>query len=359
MKPVVSRWGLRSLCAWGLVAAFPACHEKVSLGGWSDPLGTSTSGGLGGAAATVDTATTTSLATASSGATGGASTTGTVGVGGAAGDTGEPSGLPACLAEATPGPFNVAGPDYRATETASDWTWPKAMTSLEWEIRVEREIVSLPIDEQIDTGYYYSHQFSFQGGNPGVLGIQAEGGYDEPPRDTTFEFTKIVTFWLSALDAELGDLPESRIWNDRAAGIDYLTIHAKFDWQVCRTYRLRVAPHTVEANGDTWYGAWITDVDAEIETFIGRMLLPAGAGLLVPFSTSRTQGFVSPQMPTACEMQQTASVLYGTPTADAGALVPVQAPNNRFGQVLGCSGSRFSSFDGAVRHELNVHPQRL
>jgi len=355
MKRFARRWGLRSLCACGLAAAFPACHEKVSLGGWSDVPGTLSTTGLGGAAATVDAVgATTSVVSTSSGATG-TTTTGTVGASGAAGETGQPPGLPACLAAATPGPFNVAGPDFRATETASDWTWPTAMTSLEWEIRVEHEIERPAGAELPDTGYYYSHQFSFQGGNPGVLGIQAEGGYDEPPEDTSFDFTKIVTFWLSALDAELGELPESRIWNDRAAGIDYLTIHAKFDWELCRTYRLRVGPHTVEANGDTWYGAWIKDVAAEVEWFIGRMRLPAGAGLLVPFSTSRTQGFVWPPTPTPCALQQTASVLYGTPTADGGALAPVEAPNNRFGQVLGCPGSRFSSFDGAVRHELNVH----
>lgn len=358
MKRFARRWGLHSLCACGLAAAVPACHEKVSLGGWSDLPGTSTTSGLGGATATVDTVTTTaSVATTSNG---GAATTGTVGSSGAAGDAGQPPELPACLASAVPGPLSPAGSGDVATETATDWTWPTAMTSLEWEIRVERDMELRVDGPDLDpfpddgSGYYYSHQFSFQGGNSGFLGIQAEGGYSDPSADPPTEnvFTKIVTFWISALDAELGDLPESRVWSDEAGGVEYLTIHGKFAWEVCRTYRFRLAPHAVEADG-TWYGAWIVDMDVGVETFIGRMLMPPSAGLLVPLSTSRTQGF---NFNTACDLQQTASVLHGTPFADGGALVPLQPPNHRFGQVRGCSGSRFSSFDGAVRHELNVHP---
>lgn len=360
MNRNVRRWRPRSLVACGLVAAFPGCHEEVSLGGWSDVPGTLSTTGLGGTSTTDTVATATTTVATSIGGTGGVASTGTVGVSGAAGEATEPPGLPDCLAAAVPGPSSLAGAGDVATETATDWTWPTAMTSLEWEIRVERETEPRVDGPDLDpfpddgSGYYYSHQFSFQGGNPGFLGIQAEGGYSDPSATppTEYVFTKIVTFWMSALDAELGDLPESRVWNDAAGGVEYLTIHGKFAWEVCRTYRLRLAPHSSEADGSTWYGAWITDVDAGIETFIGRMLMPPNAGLLAPLSTSRTQGF---DFNTACDLQQTASVLYGTPSADDGALAPLQA-TNRFGQLRGCPGSRFSFFDNAVRHELNVHP---
>lgn len=354
------RRGLQALCACSFAAALPACQDEVSLGGWADVPGTLTSGS-GGALVTADTAGTTasSAATTSTVATdGGVSTTG-AGVGGSAGAAGDPPGLPACLVAGAPGPSSLAGTGDVATETATDWTWPTAMTSLEWEIRVELEIEDrvdgpdpdfLPDD---GSGYYYSHQFSFQGGNSGFLGIQAEGGYNDPTAEDppAPEFTKIVTFWMSAIDAELGELPESRIWTDQAAGIDYLTIHGKLAWEVCRSYRFRLAPDSVEADGSTWYGAWIVDVDAGDERFVGRMLMPASAGLLVPFSTSRTQGV---DFNTPCDIQQTASVLHGTPSADGGTLAPLTG-KNRLGQLRGCPGSRFTSFDGAVRHELNVH----
>ena len=335
MNPFARRcWYLHSLVACGVAAGLLACHEEVPLGGWPGLDGTVTNG-AGGVAATVDTTSATaSVATMTTGA---------------AGDTGNPPGLPACLATGTPGLVNDPGPDTKATETATDWTWPTAMTSLEWELMVEREIVRPTSSSPPTSGYYYAHQFSFQGGNPGVLGIQAEGGYDEEPGQR-FVFTKIATFWLSALDAELGEIsgPDARIGTDTAAGIEYLTIHARFEWEACRTYRFRFAPHSTEADGSTWYGAWIVDVDAGDETFLGRMLLPATAGQLSPLTISRTMGI---DFGNGCEIAH-GSVLYGTPTADDGALMPLG--NNRFAALLGCPSSRFTTFEGAMRHELGV-----
>ncbi|HEU5073286.1 MAG TPA: hypothetical protein VFU02_03920, partial [Polyangiaceae bacterium] len=267
MIPFARRLRVPSLLACGLLSICSGCHEEVPLGGWSDVPGTLTSGT--GGAATVGTP---AVTTASATTTGTATTDGGLGTGGSAGDMGVLPGLPECLAVATPGPVNPTGsePDPKATETATDWTWPVAMRSLEWDVKVEREIVRPPGVEDPTSGYYYAHQFSFQGGNPGTFGIQAEGGYDEYPGQQ-FEFTKIATFWLSALDAELGDIPspDARVGTYTVFGIEYLTIHARFAWEVCRTYRFRIAPHSSEADGSTWYGAWIVDVDAGVETLLG------------------------------------------------------------------------------------------
>lgn len=360
MKRFARRWGLRSLCACGLAAAFPACHEKVSLGGWSDVPGTSTTSGFGGATATVDTVTTTaSVVTTSSGTNGGA-TTGTVGASGAAGDTGQPPDLPACLTPGIPGPLNPAGPGAGlwtevATETATDWTWPMPLASLEWDLMVEHEIVRPTPSSEATTGYYYSHQFSFLEGIAGILGIQAEGGYSETS-DPPEEFTKIAVFWLSGppLAAELGDIafPDARVGRQEANGLNYLTIHARFDWQICTTYRFRLAQHSTEPDGTVWYGAWIEDVNAGVRTFLGRMLLPANSGPLAPLSISRTQGI---DFFNGCEFPAHASVLLGTPTADDGAVVPMDW-SNRFGVPLSCPSSRFTQLEGAIRHEQGVPP---
>ena len=361
------RWWLGSVIAGGLASASPGCHEEVSLGAWPDLAGGPLTSGTGGAPSTLTTVAAAST-TASGATTSATATDGGPGAGGAAGAPNDPPPLPECLAPATPGPVNAEGvttPYAFATETATDWNWPKAMTSLEWEIRVERDIprATPPGSIYPASGYYYSHQFWFLSGISGTLGIQAFGGYNEDPTMPSDEWTKIATFWLSGppLDAKLGDIPEgdARIGADDAPGAEYVTIHARFDWKVCHTYRFRVAPHSTEPTGEVWYGAWITDVTDGIEILLGRMLLPADIGRLATLSMSRTQPINFRH--TTCDVVQYASVLLGTPQADDGALLPLLGTDragpgsNRLGDAV-CAGSRFSRLDGAMRHELGVPP---
>src|SRR5690606_26750163 len=135
------------------------------------------------------------------------------------------------------------------------------------------------------------------------------------------QFTKIAVFWLSGppLAAELGDIayPEARVAPQNASGVSYMTIHARFDWQACRTYRFRLGPAGVEADGTTWYGAWIEDLDSAEETFLGRMLLPADSGPLAPYSMSRTLAIEFGD-PTSCSVPAYGSALFGTPRTSEG-----------------------------------------
>ncbi len=250
--------------------------------------------------------------------------------------------------------MSPAGQAIGATDTATEWTWPTPVTSMEWEVMVEREVVRGP-DGEPTSGYYYTHQFWFQEGVVGFLGIQAEGGYNSEV-GTEYDFTKIAVFWLSGppTAGELGDIPfpRARVLPETAAGVNYLTIHARFDWQVCHVYRFRLAPHSMEPNGDIWYGAWIEDVDSGDVTFLGRMLLPQDIGPLATFSSSRTLGIEFPGT-TSCDVPQPASVLYGIPRSAEGDVV-ASLESNRFEYPLLCAGSRFTTFEGAVRHELSV-----
>lgn len=346
-----------SLLACGVAAALSACHEDVRLGGWHDePVASlsstsaGTSAGSGGATATLGTALTTTSSLASS-----STATGGPGSGGAAGDTSVPPPLPACLAPATPGAINA--PVQNAvlpTELATDWTWPEAVPSLQWELMVEREVVDAPAGTIPEIGYYYNHQFSLQEGIQGFFGIQAEGGYSAQNYQGD-AWTKIAVFWLTAEDAQLGEIPApyARVGTDDPNGVEYLTIHAVFDWQACRVYRFRVAPDEELADGRVWYGAWIEDVDAGVETLIGRMLVPAGAGMFNTLSTSRTQSidFMNYR---GCQYAQHASVLIGTPSSEDGLVRPTGKTDFR---ALGCPSSRFSSLDGAIRHEIMSNPE--
>jgi hypothetical protein len=298
-----------------------ACREKVTLGGWELP---GKAGGSGAAGAGM-------------------------GEGGIA-------ELPACLQAGNRGPLNPAGDLLGATETATDWTWPSPVTSMQWDLMVEREIERDPPGAPPMSGYYWAYQFSLLEGAAGFLGIQAEGVYQTDPPESELQITKMAVFWLAGppLDAELGDIayPDARVAPTTAAGVSYLTIHARFDWQACRVYRFRLGLHSTESDGSVWYGAWIEDTVTRVDTFLGRMLLPADSGTFSPFSISRTMPieFVEPA---SCDVLARGSALFGTPsTIDGAAHAGVAA--HRFRQPLACASSRFTEFEGAVRHELGV-----
>lgn len=325
--------------------AMMACHEEVSLGAWISPAESAATTGAG-ATGTISTAGVTSSGTG--GSAGAPSTDGSA----------APPGLPGCLAAGEPGPFNLPGTSLGATETATEWTWPGLHSSLEFDLMVEREILKDPTATAATRGYYWAHQFYFDKGATGWFGIQAEGVYqiDAPDPAATREVTKMAVFWLSGppLEAELGDIdyPDARIADIAASGVNYTTIHAKFDWQPCRVYRFRIDQESVDADGNVWYGAWIEDLEAVNETFLGRMLLPEDAGAFTSFSVSKTLP-IEFREPDTCMVPQ-ASALYGIPHTVGGGNYAAVGKNAFNQDQLACQSSRFTQFPGAVRHEQGV-----
>lgn len=167
--------------------------------------------------------------------------------------------------------------------------------------------------------------------------------------------TKMVVFWLSGppLEAELGDIkfPDARAFEMDAAGLKWQTIHAKYDFQECHTYRFRVGIESRPDDTTMWYGAWITDETSGNETFLGRMLLPTDTGLLSSFSSSRTSPiYFDPQ--TCADLHHVAAV-FGAPTAGTQTASRVA---NHFMPPAGCARSIIGNFDQAVRHELGARP---
>ena len=346
-RPARQQYG-RPLLALLLGVVVAGCREDVPLGAWNLQPDSSSAGG----SSSVTSASTNGGASTTISSTG--TTSGTGGGAGASSDGGELFEMPACNEVGDPGPLNAAGTVFGATETATDWTWPAPVSSMQFDLMVERE-VEPPMPRT--SGYYWAYQFSFLEGAAGFLGMQAEGAYQRDP-DATVDVTKMAVFWLSGppLDAELGDIayPDARITPITASGVNYQTIHARFDWQVCHVYRFRIEPHSTEDDGSIWYGAWIEDLDDDVETFLGRMLMPADSGLLSPFSISRTYP-IEYTKPGSCDYSAQSSAVYGRPHTVEGDMQPTVGAN-RFAQPLACPTSRFTNFQGGVRHELGVRP---
>jgi hypothetical protein len=206
------------------------------------------------------------------------------------------------------------------------------------------------------------NQVSFTGtGTVGYFGMQERGGYYLEPGDDV-DFVKMVVFWISSPGiteedlpgrVELGDItaPDGRALPDPSG--NFITIHAKFEWEYCRAYRLRLGLESNEATGERWIGGWILDVDANVETFFGRILLPADAGQFVPFNTLRTTRVDRPPTPMTCAGYEYVSALFGWPTANFGTMVP-DSRNSHFPLTTRCGTSRFTFLPTAIRHELAV-----
>jgi hypothetical protein len=269
--------------------------------------------------------------------------------------------MPACQEAADPGPFNLAGSELGASQTWTDWTLPAPAAALVWTTMIEQDVPDRDAGTPPVGGYYWHQLFSFVAGVAGRFGFQTEGVYDSDPTTLQVDaYTKMAVFWLSGppLKGELGDIPfpDARVATENAAGLSWLSIHARFEWQVCHVYRQRFAPHSTEADGAIWYGMWIEDLTSQEEVFLGRMLLPADTGPISPFMTTATIPFdFVPQ--TSCDMGQPVSAVFGAPMdADTGEVA--SHSTDRF--VPRCASSRFTDFErsdgslNAVRHELAV-----
>ena len=155
--------------------------------------------------------------------------------------------------------------------------------------------------------------------------------------------------------AELGDIayPDARTYLDDELGSTWWTIHARYEWQPCRSYRLRIGPESRNETGSLWFGAWIYDPVSDIETLIGRMLLPANWELLSPFTSQRTMPIPRLTPPTSCDEPDASSVLFSEPSGNGGTVFP-SLRNHRFASPARCATSRFTNFEYAVRQELGI-----
>ena len=264
-------------------------------------------------------------------------------------EAGKSAPLPECGAVGTPWMTATPGAGVGVTITYTDWRWAEPFDSLEWEVRVE-------VEPDAD-GYIFAQEFSLEAGNTGLATLQANGGYQADPPGGTTEIEKLVQFWIEGppLRAELGDIayPAARAARETQRGADWWTINAKYDWQACRAYRFRVTREEAESTGGRWYAARILDTETGVETLIGRILTPEAWGrLAAPIRSWTNRIGWSPL--TTCDSPEAAAAIFGTPTANDGALEPT-AKMHRFGAPL-CGTSRFTDFTNAVRQEVGQLP---
>jgi hypothetical protein len=219
---------------------------------------------------------------------------------------------------------------------------------MEWDLQIEHDI---PND-----GYFWSHQFGFENGPAGYFGLQAHGWF-QADRDGPVDITKTVVFSIGgeSIRAELGDFAyPNGVTNGDFDGADGWSMMARFEWQACEVYRLRVTRQATEPNGDTWIAAFILDPAQNRELFVGRILVPAAWGRFASSSVVWTERFGYAPL-TSCSVMEHASATFGVPSANGGTVRP-SARNNHFYDPPSCPSSRFTEFPDAVRQEMGVRP---
>jgi hypothetical protein len=260
-----------------------------------------------------------------------------------------------------PGEVNEPGSEFDigTTKIFTDWIWPKAIESIEWDLVIET-------DPEVD-GYYWAHQFSFAEGIPGYFGLQAHGGYQEDPTPTPSmptgsrpSFVKMALLWIrGAPEGEVGDIPfpDARAAVVTTGAVEWMTVHARFEWEACHLYRLKLAKHSVSEDGDNWFGFWIHDRTTDVQTFFGRVRVPGAAGQFLNLSTSFTNRIDDAPGPTVvtCEDPEPASAIFGIPSANDGQLVP-SGSRPRFADPPRCPSSRFTELVNGVRQEIGLRP---
>jgi hypothetical protein len=331
------------------------CSDRVPLGAFARPSPPSEPAGTGGGGG----APTGGAPITGGRETGGMSTGGAAPVtGGAPNPTGgaPTGGAPpnACDQVGTPGGVNGRGSGVGVTIPHTDWTWPDLLTSLEWDLTVESELET--------DGYFFPHEFRLESGAYGFLGLQPNGRYSPDLSQPEVIVTNLAVFWISAaplgtppLDSELGDIqpPDARTSTPVQQNIQWVAINARYDFSICRTYRLRVSTDSTDASGNIWYAAYVRDLTTDIETNLGRILVPADWGKM-QVTTTMWSNRIGQTALTSCGSAEPASALFGTPSAVVdGETVSPERSRNRY-EAPSCPDARFTVFPNGVRHELGL-----
>jgi hypothetical protein len=240
------------------------------------------------------------------------------------------------------------------TQISTDWNLSHATSQLEWDLVIEKDAPGSDESTGVPySGYYWKQEFNFDSSAAVIVGLQSGGVYKDTPTAPEKDYTKMAVFWISGsnIEAELGDIkgPNARAVEQQADKL-YMTIHAKFAWELCHVYHFRFAPQLVDAV--IWYGVWIEDRTTGETVFLGRMHLPEEPGMIKPSVTSTTQAIRL--NPPRCSLIKPVSAFFGIPTASAGD--PALDPRTRSITPLGCARSRWTTLPSAVRHEVGIFP---
>jgi peptidoglycan hydrolase-like protein with peptidoglycan-binding domain len=222
----------------------------------------------------------------------------------------------------------------RPNGTYSNWTWPASSSGY-----YNFDLNLTVLNSASGSHYFWSHQFWLKGGQAGYLGLQTGSSPNN---------TKIALFSIWGANAAEG--PRCGPFVENTPG--YTCRLDPYNWVTGRSYRLRVWAAGADAGGD-WWGAWVRDSATGVDSYVGRIRVPASWGSLDTGSVAWTENFGP--LPATCSGFPWAKAQFTFPTANNGA-VRISSHSHSFGGGDCPSYSRILHVPGADVQEMGKAP---
>ncbi|MCA9773474.1 MAG: DUF3472 domain-containing protein [Myxococcales bacterium] len=152
------------------------------------------------------------------------------------------------------------------------WSWPAPPVGGGHTGWFNRDVnLTIEADPGTAAALFWSHQFHFQGGDGGYIGLQTSGNIGGVPVGKM----ALVSIW-QALGGLAGS-PGSVCQTFGGEGTGW-SCRIPYDWQEGRTYRLRLWEYCcAETPGAAeWWTGSVTDLTTGVETILGRIQVPGG-----------------------------------------------------------------------------------
>lgn len=173
--------------------------------------------------------------------------------------------------------------------------------------------LTIDVSPGVEGYYFWAHQFHFNQGNGGYIGLQTNGSIQSQ------QVGKMAIFSIwDALGAEPGAGASSEQFTGEGEG---WSCRIPYEWEEGRTYRLRIwelcCAH--EPWKDEWWAAWIMDTSTNQETFIGKIKVPAFWQWLDENSVAWVEYYGQVN---GCDYIPYANACFKQPSADDGSFIP-------------------------------------
>ncbi len=173
--------------------------------------------------------------------------------------------------------------------------------------------LTIIVSPGVQGDYFWAHQFHFNQGNGGYIGLQTNGSIQAQ------QVGKMAVFSIwNALGAEPGAGASSEQFAGEGVG---WSCRIPYEWEEGRTYRLRIWELCCaeEPWEDEWWAAWIMDTSTNQETFIGKIKVPASWQWLDENSVAWVEYYGQVN---DCASTPYAKARFEQPTADDGNFSP-------------------------------------
>lgn len=231
------------------------------------------------------------------------------------------------------------------TGTFTEWNWPDAPANPDGKVGYRDFHHRLTIEATPDDpeeGYFWSHQVGLKDGETAYFGLQTLG-HQRP--DGSFGRVAIFSIW-EALAAR-GPGIAQRFGGE---GVGFQTL-IPYDWQVDRTYALRMFKSGESRRGTEWTGT-VRDESTGVVSVIGTITVPKKWGYLDSWSIMWTERYTGREV-LKCSDLGYARARFETPTANNGRITP-DNHRNFTTEPANCPNSRVRDVPNGSRQEMGV-----